>query len=205
MIVLHYTGMRDAAAAIDRLCDPAAEVSAHYVVSPSGQVWHLVKEADRAWHAGAGSWCGMSDINSNSLGIELVNTGAQPFPEPQMYRLEMLLSSMMDRWNIPPHQVIAHSDMAPERKEDPGPRFDWRRLDRLSLGFFPVGTGDDLPLASSLDAIGYPEGDADKRLQAFRFRFLPTAQGPENEADRRRADAVAAAFQAARSDQPKSY
>ncbi|ATX65963.1 N-acetylmuramoyl-L-alanine amidase [Roseinatronobacter bogoriensis] len=191
--------MRDSDAALDRLCDPTAEVSAHYVISPSGQVWQLVQEADRAWHAGAGSWCGVSDINSHSLGIELVNTGAQPFPEPQMHRLEMLLSSMMDRWNIPPHQVIAHSDMAPERKEDPGPRFDWRRLDRLSLGFCPDGMGDDLPLADSLDAIGYPAVEAEKRLQAFRFRFLPTARGPETVADRRRANAIAIAFRNARS------
>lgn len=204
MIVLHYTGMRDAEAALDRLCDPSAEVSAHYVISPSGEVWSLVQEADRAWHAGAGSWCGIADINSHSLGVELVNTGAQPFPEPQMRCLEALLTSMMERWNIARHQVIAHSDMAPERKEDPGPRFDWRRLDRLLLGFCPDGMGDDLPLAGSLDAIGYPEGDADKRLQAFRFRFLPTAQGPEKEADRRRANAVAAAFHAVRRDQPKS-
>jgi N-acetylmuramoyl-L-alanine amidase len=202
MIVLHYTGMRDAAAAIDRLCDPAAEVSAHYVISPSGQVWHLVKEVDRAWHAGAGSWCGMSDINSNSLGIELVNTGAQPFPEPQMRCLEALMTDMMGRWEILPHQVIAHSDMAPERKEDPGPRFDWRRLDRLSLGFCPDGIGDDRPLADSLDAIGYPAAKAERRLQAFRFRFLTTAHGPESEADRRRADAVATAFRVARGDQP---
>lgn len=198
--MLHYTGMRDCAAALERLCDPGGEVSAHYVISHTGELWQLVKEADRAWHAGAGSWFGISDINSNSIGIELVNTGDQPFPQPQMRRLEGVMSDLMARWTIAPQQVIAHSDMAPERKEDPGPRFDWRRLDRLSLGFCPDGMGDDAPLAASLDAIGYPKADPEKRLQAFRFRFRPAGQGPECAADRRRADAIAAAFRAARSN-----
>ena len=194
--------MRDSAAALDRLCEQSAEVSAHYVISPSGEVWQLVKEADRAWHAGAGSWCGIQDINSHSFGVELVNTGAQPFPEPQMRRAEALLADLMGRWHIARHQVIAHSDLAPERKEDPGPRFDWRRLDLLSLGFCPDGMGDDMPLGASLDAIGYPEADPEKRLQAFRYRFRPLGYGPESADDRRRADAIAAAFRAARSNQP---
>ena len=196
--MLHYTGMRDSAAALARLCDPAAEVSAHYVISPSGRLWQLVRDEDRAWHAGAGAWCAISDINSHSIGIELVNTGDQPFPKPQMVCLQALISSLMARWRIAPQDVIAHSDMAPERKEDPGPRFDWRLLDRLSLALCPDGMGADMPLAASLDAIGYPQAEAEKRLQAFRFRFLPLSHGPENAADRRRADAVAAAFRAAR-------
>jgi len=198
LIVLHYTGMRDTEAALERLCDRGAEVSAHYVISPSGQLMQLVEESLRAWHAGAGSWGGQSDINSRSIGVELVNSGAQPFPEPQMRCLEALLQGVMARWQIAPHQVIAHSDMAPERKEDPGPRFDWRRLNRLSLAVCPDGMGDDLPLAPSLDAIGYPQASAEKRLQAFRFRFHPTAQGDEGVADRCRAAAVAAAFRAVR-------
>jgi len=191
--------MRDSAAALARLCDPTAEVSAHYVISPSGTLWQLVRDADRAWHAGAGAWCGVSDINSHSIGIELVNTGEQPFPNPQICCLQALMSGLMARWRIAAHDVIAHSDMAPERKEDPGPRFDWRLLDRLSLALCPDGMGDDLPLAASLDAIGYPQAEAEKRLQAFRFRFLPLSHGPETAADRRRADAVAAAFRVARS------
>lgn len=196
MIVLHYTGMRGVEDALARLCDPEAEVSAHYMIGPCGAVWHLVQDAQRAWHAGAGSWRGMWDINSRSLGIELVNSGAQPFPEPQMRQLEELLQLLMDRWAIRAQNVIAHSDMAPDRKEDPGPRFDWPRLARQGLAVWPEGFGDDLPLAQSLDAIGYPQATPEKRLQAFRFRFHMTAQGAETQADRRRAARVAAAMRA---------
>lgn len=196
MIVLHYTGMHSTEAALDRLCDPLAEVSAHYVICPQGAVWQLVAEDKRAWHAGAGRWAGRDDINSRSIGIELVNTGTQPFPEPQMRALEALMRGIMTRYTIAPRSVIAHSDMAPERKEDPGPRFDWQRLARQGLALAPPGVGADLPLGPSLDAIGYPSASADKRLQAFRFRFHQTASGVETEADRRRAAAVSRAFRA---------
>ncbi len=194
MLVLHYTGMRDTEAALDRLCDPSAQVSAHYVICPRGRLWQLVPEEARAWHAGAGGWAGRSDINSRSIGIELVNTGAQPFPEPQMQVLERLMRDVMARHQIVPRDVIAHSDMAPERKEDPGPRFDWRRLARAGLALWPEGMGAERPLAESLDAIGYPSACAKKRLQAFRFRFYPWGTGAESKADRCRATAVAAAF-----------
>ncbi|MCC5956691.1 MAG: N-acetylmuramoyl-L-alanine amidase [Natronohydrobacter sp.] len=193
MIVLHYTGMRGAADALDRLCDPSAEVSAHYMIGVCGTLWQLVAEDQRAWHAGAGAWQGASDVNSRSIGIELVNTGAQPFPEPQFSALEQVLRAVMARWSIPAHRVIAHSDMAPERKEDPGPRFDWARLARQGLALWPEGSGADVALDQSLDTIGYPPADALKRLQAFRYRFRPTGQGAESEADRRRADCIARA------------
>ena len=91
----------------------------------------------RAWHAGAGEWAGITDVNSHSIGIELANTGFQPFPEAQMAGLESLLRGVMDRWQIGPEGVIAHSDMAPERKSDPGPRFDWRRLALQGLSVWP--------------------------------------------------------------------
>lgn len=194
LIVLHYTGMRDTVAALERLCDPEAEVSAHFVIAQDGALWQLVAESERAWHAGAGSWRGESDINSRSIGVELVNTGAQPFPEPQMLVLETLLSGLRARWGILADRVIAHSDIAPERKEDPGPRFDWRRLARTGLAIWPEGFGADTPLAHSLDSIGYPQANAEKRLQAFRHRFLPYAAGPETARDRCRAAAVAEAF-----------
>ncbi|WP_084657657.1 N-acetylmuramoyl-L-alanine amidase [Natronohydrobacter thiooxidans] len=194
IVVLHYTGMRGAADALDRLCDPSAEVSAHYMIGSCGTLWQLVAEEMRAWHAGAGAWQGAADVNSRSIGIELVNTGAQPFPEAQISVLEQLLRAVMARWSIPAHGVIAHSDMAPERKEDPGPRFDWARLARQGLALWPEGFGADAPLGDSLDAIGYPPAEAAKRLQAFRYRFLPAGQGPETETDRRRADCVARAM-----------
>ncbi len=196
LIVIHYTGMRGAPDALARLCDPAAEVSAHYVIGTDGQLWQLVAEEMRAWHAGAGAWCGMGDINSRSIGIELVNSGAQPFPEPQMQRLETLLRAVMARYAIPVSQVIGHSDMAPERKEDPGPRFDWQRLARQGLGLWPEGLADERPLAQSCAEIGFPQAAPDKLLQAFRFRFYATGQGPETVQDRRRAAAVAAGFRA---------
>ena len=194
LIVLHYTGMRGAADALARLCCPEAQVSAHYLIDLDGTAVQMVREAARAWHAGAGEWAGQADINSRSIGVELVNTGAHPFPAPQMRALAALMRHLMARWHIAPADVIAHSDMAPERKDDPGPRFDWRALAAQGLALYPDGMGADRPLAASLDAIGYPDCDPEKRLQAFRFRFAPWLTGPETQADRRRADCVAQGF-----------
>jgi N-acetylmuramoyl-L-alanine amidase len=120
LIVLHYTGMDSHAAALARLCDPAAEVSAHYLLDMDGTVTALVDEVNRAWHAGAGTWGAVSDVNSHSIGIEMTNSGSHPFSERQMAALETLLVGIMARWSIPPQGVIAHSDMAPSRKRDPG-------------------------------------------------------------------------------------
>ncbi|MEQ8898807.1 MAG: N-acetylmuramoyl-L-alanine amidase [Roseovarius sp.] len=183
MIVLHYTGMESCAAAHDRLCDPGAEVSAHYLISETGQLWQLVPEAQRAWHAGAGHWAGSDDVNSRSIGIELANTGAAPFPEPQMAVLEGLMQGIMSRWSIAPHRVIAHSDMAPARKSDPGPRFDWRRLARLGLSVWPE-PGEPGDFVESARAFGYPpEAAPEDILTAFRLRFRPWASGPAEAAD----------------------
>ena len=198
MVVLHYTGMADATAALERLCDKLAEVSAHYMIDRDGTLWQMVREQDRAWHAGAGEWCGMDDINSRSIGVELVNDGFEPFALPQMRVLDALLRDVTARWAIPPASVIAHADMAPDRKEDPGPRFDWRALARQGLAVWPDGQGGDAPFAASLDQIGYPQAQDDKRLQAFRFRFRPWGTGPECAADRARAAQVAQAFAVAR-------
>lgn len=187
--------MASCAEARARLCDPAAEVSAHWLISETGAAEALVPETARAWHAGAGIWAGVEDINSHSVGIELANTGSQPFAEPQMTALEAVLHGIMARWAIAPHQVIAHSDMAPARKGDPGRRFDWRRLARAGLSVWPDAGGDGArDLAASLDAIGYPQGDPADRLAAFRLRFRPWGQGPETAADRAQADAVARMF-----------
>lgn len=133
MIVLHYTAMESAAVACARLCDPEAEVSAHYLIDYDGTVLSLVEERKRAWHAGAGAWGAITDVNSRSVGIELQNTGAEPFGEPQMAALEGLLRDVMARWKIGPEGVIGHEDCAPGRKVDPGPRFDWGRLQRQGL------------------------------------------------------------------------
>lgn len=189
LVVIHYTGMADGPSARARLCDPAAEVSAHWLVHEDGAAEALVPEDRRAWHAGAGSWQGREDINSRSIGIELANPGDRPFPEPQMAALEALLHGIMARWSIGPAGVIAHSDMAPGRKIDPGPRFDWRRLALQGLALWPDGAGEDRPLAASLTRIGYPEHP--DRLAAFRLRFRPWASGPEDATDRRLAAALA--------------
>jgi N-acetylmuramoyl-L-alanine amidase len=192
LVVIHYTEMTGAEAALERLCAPEAQVSAHYLVGADGRVWQLVDEAERAWHAGAGAWRGAGDVNSRSIGIELDNDGRGPFAARQMHALEGLLAGIMDRWRIGPAGVIAHSDLAPERKVDPGPRFDWRRLALAGLAIWPWVAGNgSAPLAASLDRIGYPRVAPDLRLAAFRLRFRPGATGPEDATDRALAAGVA--------------
>jgi N-acetylmuramoyl-L-alanine amidase len=195
-VVLHYTVIPTAAAALERLCDPQAAVSAHWLIDRDGTVWALVDEDRRAWHAGQGAWGDCQDVNSASIGVELVNTGAEPFPEPQMAALERVLRGIMDRWAIPPEGVIAHSDMAPARKTDPGCRFDWRRLAMGGLSIWP-GLGDrQAALLPSLHRIGYPDAPADVLLGAFRSRFRPWAGGPECALDRAAADDLARRYPA---------
>ena len=139
---------------------------------------------------GAGAWQGRDDVNSRRIGIELVNPGNEPFPEPQMAALERLLAQIMARWGIGPAGVIGHSDMAPGRKIDPGPRFDCARLALQGLAVWPASSPvAEAPLAESLTRIGYP--DAPERLAAFRLRFRPWATGPEDATDRRIAAALA--------------
>ncbi len=192
MVVLHYTAMATAEAALARLCDPVAEVSAHYLICEKGRVWRMVDEAARAWHAGAGQWGDVCDVNSRSIGIELANYGDHPFPEPQMAALEGLLAGIFVRWNIAPERVIGHSDMAPARKFDPGTRFDWRRLALGELSVWPqsgTGAGD---FWADLARFGYAwpqdvENAKDAQAQllaAFRLRFRPWARGPLADQDR---------------------
>ncbi|MCB9988560.1 MAG: N-acetylmuramoyl-L-alanine amidase [Rhodospirillales bacterium] len=130
MIVIHYTGMKTAQDALDRMCDPAAEVSAHYMVDEDGTVYQLVDEGKRAWHAGASEWQGISDVNSHSIGIELVNPGHEwgyrAFPPEQMEALAQLCQDIMVRHEI--RWVLGHADVAPGRKQDPGELFDWQWL-----------------------------------------------------------------------------
>lgn len=189
LIVIHYTAMDSAQAALDRLCDPKAEVSAHYLIGNDGTLWQMVREEHRAWHAGAGEWHGQTDINSRSIGIELDNTGKHPFPEPQMHRLEQLLRQIMHRWAILPNGVIGHSDMAPGRKFDPGPRFDWSRLERNLLAA-PRGNAAGLPTASEgqfrnlAQAAGFSaDVDNETLLHAVRLRYRPWGRGPLQQAD----------------------
>lgn len=141
ILLLHYTGMKSAQAAIDRLVDPTTKVSAHYLIEEDGTAWQLVPEDRRAWHAGVGCWAGARDINARSIGIELVNPGHEfgyrPFPPAQMASLEVLARGILARHPIPPRRVLGHSDVAPQRKQDPGELFDWARLARQGIGLWP--------------------------------------------------------------------
>ncbi len=146
ILVLHYTGMNSAEAAYDRLCDPAAEVSAHYLVREDGRVDNLVEEDKRAWHAGVGSWNGITDVNSASIGIEIVNGGHNvpledgslpPYPDAQILSVIKLSKEIIARHDIQPRNIVGHSDIAPERKEDPGEHFPWAGLAAAGVGLWP--------------------------------------------------------------------
>ncbi len=186
MLVLHYTGMPSAEAALDRLCDPTARVSAHYVVDEAGVVWRLVPEARRAFHAGVSCWQGERDLNLRSIGIEIVNPGHEwgyrPFPEAQMAAVEGLCRDILSRHPIPPCRIVGHSDIAPDRKADPGELFDWPRLARAGIGIWPEpgqrepnGAVDRSRTAAQLAAIGYCTAEAGETLAvaAFQRRFRP--------------------------------
>lgn len=138
MVILHYTGMHSATSAIERLSNPGAKVSSHYVIDQAGRIIRLVDESRRAWHAGVSFWRGDTDINSRSIGIELVNRGHahgySEFPEMQMQALILLLEGICVRHRIPARHILAHSDVAPARKKDPGERFDWQRIWRAGFG-----------------------------------------------------------------------
>ena len=196
IVVLHYTAMRSAQAALDWMRNPVSEVSAHYLVGRDGTVWQLVEEADRAWHAGAGAWGDVTDVNSRSIGIEIDNNGRSPFAEPAMAALERLLEGILRRWSVPPHRVIGHSDCAPGRKIDPGPRFDWDRLARQGLAA-PVLRESDTNaeqvdahvVDAALQRLGYTASVApERRLAAFRLRHLDLREGPAVAEDLARAE-----------------
>jgi N-acetylmuramoyl-L-alanine amidase len=178
MLVIHYTGMQSAEAALERMCDAGAEVSAHYMIDEAGQVFALVDEEKRAWHAGVSYWRGESNINSRSIGIELVNPGHEfgyrPFPESQMAALIELARSILTRWPIPPRNVVGHSDVAPRRKADPGELFDWRRLAEAGIGLWPAPAAGEGDPAALLAACGYETDDLQASLIAFQRHFRPS-------------------------------
>jgi N-acetylmuramoyl-L-alanine amidase len=161
MIVLHYTGMADAASAIVRLCTTGTEVSAHYVVLEDGNIIQCVREVDRAWHAGASSWGNETDINSCSIGVEIVNPGHDlgytDFPLRQTAAVIALCKGIMIRRDIPKHRILGHSDVAPGRKKDPGEKFPWRLLADSGVGLWvepaPIVRGVQTMLGQSGDDI----------------------------------------------------
>ena len=179
MLVLHYTGMESAEAALDRLCDPDAQVSAHYLIDEAGAVYRLVEEAERAWHAGLAVWRGHSDVNGRSVGIELANPGHEfgyrAFPEPQMAALIHLAQGILARHPVPARNVVGHSDVAPDRKLDPGELFDWPRLAQAGIGLWPQpATGAPGGEVRALLAdYGY-DATARHVIGAFQRHFRPT-------------------------------
>ncbi|WP_417257832.1 N-acetylmuramoyl-L-alanine amidase [Celeribacter sp.] len=206
MVVIHYTAMASAAEACERLCSNEVEVSVHYLIDEQGRVQRLVDEAMRAWHAGAGQWGDVCDVNSRSIGIELSNTGSTPFSALQMDALEALLAGILARHSIPSERVIGHSDMAPTRKIDPGPRFDWRRLARRGLSVWPdvartpAQKVSQAAFDAALDAFGYAPCDVPvARLNAFRDRFRPRHTGPLDGVDLAMAQDLARRFPVDRS------
>jgi N-acetylmuramoyl-L-alanine amidase len=181
MLVLHYTGMATGEAALARLCDPAARVSAHYTVDEDGTVYAMVPEARRAWHAGLSFWAGARDINARSIGIELVNPGHEfgyrPFPAAQIGALVALCRQILDRHSIPAWRVLGHSDVAPARKDDPGELFPWARMAADGIGLWPA-PGDDpgeAAVPTLLERIGYdPDVPLEKAVTAFQRHFRPS-------------------------------
>ncbi|GAA4814985.1 N-acetylmuramoyl-L-alanine amidase [Sphingosinicella ginsenosidimutans] len=183
LIVLHYTGMTDAAAAIDRLRDPEAKVSCHYLIAEDGQVLRMVPEDKRAWHAGRSYWRGMTALNGSSIGIEIVNPGHEfgyrPFPDQQIDALIPLVADIKERHSITRGNIVGHSDIAPARKQDPGELFPWGRLARLRLAL-PRPTRNlldpnwtDSGFLLALERFGYDVSDPLAAVVAFQRRFRP--------------------------------
>ena len=218
IIVLHYTEMASAEAAVRWLCDPASGVSAHYCIAADGRLIAMVEETRRAWHAGVSSWDGTRDVNSRSIGIELDSPGHAPgppvFPAGQIASLVALIAGIRERWPVPRRNVVAHSDVAPLRKRDPGECFPWRTLAVAGHALFvlpqPGRTEEGPPgipaLRASLAACGYdiaPTGPVDDALDAvvtaFHRRFIPENVGhPADATTAATADAVAAEVEADR-------
>jgi N-acetylmuramoyl-L-alanine amidase len=186
MIVLHYTGMQTGEAALARLRDPEAKVSAHYVVEEDGRVFRLVAEERRAWHAGVSAWRGRKGVNGDSIGIEIVNPGHEwgyrGFPDLQVEAVIDLVGDIRSRWEIEDRDIVGHSDVAPDRKEDPGELFPWKRLAEAGHGLWaepppapgaPVGEGEEgaavFALQAGLTRLGYdlpPTGQYDAATAA---------------------------------------
>ena len=198
MVVLHYTGMQSGEEALSRMRDPAAKVSAHWMIEEDGRLYRLVPEARRAWHAGVSFWKGGRDINAVSIGIELVNPGHEfgyrAFPEPQVLTLLTLLDEIRTRWSIPNNRILGHSDVAPTRKTDPGELFPWAVLAAAGHGIWaepppspgePLGLGEEgtgvFAMQAGLTRLGYdlpPSGRYDEDtatvVGAFQRHWRPS-------------------------------
>lgn len=186
MLLFHYTDMPNVEEALQRLCDPQAQVSAHYLIDEAGGIYRLVAETHRAWHAGKSYWAGATDINARSIGIELSNpghsNGYRDFPKPQMQSLIDLTHSILARHSIAPTRILGHSDVAPMRKRDPGELFDWKELARQGIGLYPSVSQrpeKDSPEGDffrDLISYGYdPKAEKTALVQAFCRHFRPAS------------------------------
>ena len=194
MLIMHYTALDEDHHALNWLCNPESKVSSHYFLNRDGSLVQLVNEADRAWHAGVSFWRGERDINSCSIGIEIANTGVEDFTEEQMMTLTMLSKELMARHGIPAHRVLAHSDVAPGRKIDPGPKFPWKQLASAGIGhwvepenvaggrFFQLGDeGQPVQALQSMlgvygykiDVTGVFDTQTEMVVKAFQMHFRP--------------------------------
>ena len=177
-IILHYTDMESADASIERLCDAEAKVSAHYLIDTDGTVHQMVEELDRGWHAGVSFWAEEEDINSSSIGIELQNKGQQhgyeDFSDTQIDSLIILMKGIKSRYKIAKQNVLAHSDIAPERKIDPDYKFPWQKLAAAELVIVPNEVETDIDLIDLLDMIGYNISNPVKTIEAFQRRYRPS-------------------------------
>lgn len=178
LIVVHFTQQESVEQSLRTLStgNSHGPVSSHYLIGKDGRLYQLVADGHRAWHAGAGSWGGLTDVNSFSIGIELDNNGREPFSEPLIDTLLVLLEDLCTRWNIPREAVIGHSDLAPARKVDPGPLFPWKRLHDAGFGIWPdpalmTDPPADFDPLLALRLVGYSIDDPEATIRAFRHRF----------------------------------
>ena len=187
-LVIHYTGMSETTQALKRMCNPITKVSAHYLIDEAGQIFKLISEKKRAWHAGISSWRGNCNINDRSIGIELANPGHefgyQKFPEPQINALIELANKIITRHQIPARNIVGHSDIAPTRKKDPGELFDWHELALGGIGYWPkdlkiniVKKINETNFESALKAYGYETSNLPATILAFQRHFLPMRCG----------------------------
>ncbi len=193
MLILHYTGMPDSGEALQWLCNPISNVSAHYLVFENGRILQMVPEIRRAWHAGVSSWHGETDINSCSIGIEIANAGhpggLPDYPDVQTGAVIELCRDIASRWRIAPERILAHSDVSPGRKIDPGEKFPWHSLAEVGLGLWvkpaPIGSGRF-----------FARGDSGAPIEALQAMFAMFGYGmPVTGQFCERTEAVVSAFQ----------
>lgn len=191
VIVVHYTSMESTEAVLKKFADPKSKVSSHYLIDEKGNIYHLIDEEKRAWHAGVSSWAGKEDVNTHSIGIEISNRNGEPYTKEQLFSLTLLCKDIMQRNGIPPENIVGHSDVAPDRKQDPGQHFPWEKMSRHGIGRWPkpaikdkfnaaAVAKDETQVAQLLrevgygvDAFGKDKPTQEQLVIAFQRRYEP--------------------------------